>query len=68
MPSLYFAPISVSYLTLFILALAITLFLLNRLRSQPSRSLLFMSASFVPMTILTAYGFSTLPCYPFSDC
>ncbi len=50
---LYHTPASISYLTQFILSLAITLFLLNRLRSQRTRSLLLLTAFFVPMTALT---------------
>ena len=53
MPELYLTPASVSYLSQFILSLAITLFLLNRLRSRRIRSLLLLTAFFVPMTTLT---------------
>jgi len=38
MPAIFLTPASLSYLTQFILALAITLFLLNRLRSRRARS------------------------------
>jgi Mg2+ and Co2+ transporter CorA len=37
----------------FILSLAITLFLLNRLRSQRVPSLLLVTISFAPITVLT---------------
>ncbi|MFZ5858059.1 MAG: response regulator [Chloroflexota bacterium] len=50
---LYHTPASISYLTQFILSLAITIFLLNRLRSQRSPSLLLLVAFFAPMTALT---------------
>ncbi len=53
MPSIYLTPASITYLTVFILALAITLFLLNRLRSQRSASLLLLTGFFVPMTVFT---------------
>lgn len=53
MPALYLTPASISYLTQFILALAITIFLVNRLRSQRAISLLLLTAFFVPMTVLT---------------
>lgn len=51
MPALYLTPASLSYLTQFILALAMTLFLFNRLRSQRARSLLLLTAFFAPMTV-----------------
>lgn len=50
---IYLTPASISYLTQFILALAITSFLLNRLRSQRTRSLLLLTAFFAPMTVFT---------------
>ncbi|RPH61007.1 MAG: HAMP domain-containing protein [Chloroflexi bacterium] len=50
---LYLTPASISYLTQFILSLAITLFLLNRLRSRRTRSLLLLTAFFVLMTAFT---------------
>ncbi len=53
MYAIFLTPSSISYLTQFILALAITLFLLNRLRSQRARSLFLLTAFFVPMTVLT---------------
>ncbi|MCA2001932.1 MAG: diguanylate cyclase [Chloroflexi bacterium] len=53
MPNLYFTPASISYLTQFILALAITLYLLNRLWSRRARSLFLLSAFFASMTALT---------------
>ena len=53
MLQLFLTPASISYLTQFILSLAITLFLINRLRSWRTRSLLLLTAFFVPMTALT---------------
>jgi len=53
MPALYLTPASISYLTQFILSLAITLFLLHRLQSQRARSLFLLIAFFAPMTVLT---------------
>ncbi len=50
---IYLTPASISYLTQFILSLAITLFLLNRLRSRRSPSLLLLTGFFAPMTALT---------------
>ncbi|MBN1451607.1 MAG: response regulator [Anaerolineales bacterium] len=50
---LFLTPASVSYLTQFILSLAITVFLINRLRSRRTRSLFLLTAFFVPMTALT---------------
>lgn len=50
---LYLTPASITYLTVFILSLAITLFLLNRLRSQRSASLFFLTGFFAPMTVFT---------------
>lgn len=50
---IYLTPASIAYLTEFILALAITLFLLNRLRSQRAPSLLLLTAFFAPMTVFT---------------
>ncbi|HBY08522.1 MAG TPA: hypothetical protein DEH22_12325, partial [Chloroflexi bacterium] len=50
---LFLTPASISYLTQFILSLAITLFLINRLRSRRTRSLFLLTAFFVPMTALT---------------
>lgn len=50
---LYLTPSSITYLTVFILALAITLFLLNRLRSQRSASLFLLTGFFAPMTVFT---------------
>jgi DNA-binding NarL/FixJ family response regulator/signal transduction histidine kinase len=47
---LFLTPASIAYLTQFILALAITVFLLNRLRSLRTPSLILLIAFFVPMT------------------
>ncbi|HRQ22676.1 MAG TPA: diguanylate cyclase [Anaerolineales bacterium] len=61
---IYLTPASISYLTQFILALAITLFLLNRLRSQRTDSLLFLTAFFAPMTVfigLLVFNAALLP-------
>ncbi len=63
---LFLTPAAISYLTQFILSLAITLFLLNRLRSQRSRALLFLTAFFAPITVfigLLIFNASLLP-YP----
>ncbi len=50
---IYLTPAAIAYLTQLTLALAITLFLLNRLRSQRSRSLLSLAAFFATMTAFT---------------
>lgn len=66
MSTVFLTPASIAYLTQFILALAITLFLLNRLRSQRTPSLLLITAFFAPMTIfigLLIFNASLLP-YP----
>lgn len=62
---IYLTPASLSYLTQFILASAITLFLLNRLRSQRARSLLLLTAVFVPMTLLIGLWFLNASLLPF---
>ena len=51
--AIYLTPASASYLTQFILSLAITLFLLNRLRSQRDMRLHLLAAFFVLMTTFT---------------
>jgi MFS family permease len=51
MSVIFLTPAAVSYLTQFILALAITLFLINRLRSRRDRSLLLLTAFFAPITV-----------------
>mgnify|MGYP000153289517 CR=1 FL=1 len=53
MPDIFLTPASVSYLTQFILSLAITTFLLNRLRSQRVLSLLLVTILFALITLLT---------------
>lgn len=53
MSTIYLTPASISYLTQFILSLAITLFLLNRLRSWRTHSLLWLTTFFVLMTAFT---------------
>ena len=63
---LFLTPASVAYLTQFILALAITLFLFRRLRSQRTPSLIWLTIFFAPMTIfsgLLIFNAALLP-YP----
>lgn len=64
--AIFLTPASIAYLTQFILALAITLFLLNRLRSQRTPSLIWCTIFFAPMTVfsgLLVFNASLLP-YP----
>jgi len=65
MPAIYLTPASLSYMTQFILALAITLFLFNRLRSQRTRSLLWLSACFALLTVLTGLWVLNAALMPF---
>jgi hypothetical protein len=51
MPPIFLTPAAISYLTQFILTLAITLFLFNRLRTQRTRSLLLLTGFFAAMTV-----------------
>jgi len=63
---LYLTPASVAYLTQFILALAITVFLIRRLRSHSAPSLTWLTVFFAPMTVfsgLLVFNAALLP-YP----
>lgn len=51
MPPIFLTPAAISYLTQFILTMAITLFLFNRLRIQRTRSLLLLTGFFAAMTV-----------------
>lgn len=62
--SVYLTPASIAYLTEFILSLAVTLYLLNRLRSQRTHLLFLVIAFFAPMTAFTGlliFNASLLP-------
>ncbi len=64
MSFIYLTPASLSYLTQFILALAITLFLFNRLRRRRDRALFLLTAFFASMTAfagLLIFNASLLP-------
>lgn len=64
MSNFFITPASIAYLTQFILGLAITLFLLNRLRSQRTISLILLTGFFAPLTVfigLLIFNASFLP-------
>jgi diguanylate cyclase (GGDEF)-like protein len=65
MPGFYLTPASVSYLTQFILALAITIFLLRRLRSQPTSQLFFLTTFFALVAVFIGLLFLDAALSPF---